>query len=70
MVGISSIVVTSPQIWIGPYFREFEINEGDEVLLVAEVKPRDATDKTVEWASANPSIAMVNQSGLVVGALF
>lgn len=66
-IPVSSIVVTSPQIWIGPYFREFEINEGDEVLLVAEVKPRDATDKTVEWASANPSIAMVNQSGLVVG---
>ena len=66
-IPVSSIVVTSPQIGIDPYFREFKIKEGDEVLLVAEVKPRDATDKTVEWVSANPSIAMVNQSGIVIG---
>lgn len=66
-IPVSSINVTSPQIYISDISRNFKITEGDKVLLVAEVKPRDATAKTVEWVSANPSIAMVNQSGLVVG---
>ena len=67
LIPVSSIEVTSPQFYVDYSGLGFTINVGDEVLLVAEVKPRDATDKTVEWSSADPSVAVVNQSGLLVG---
>lgn len=39
---------------------------GEPFKLVAEVKPDNATDKTIEWKSSNTSIAMVNENGMVV----
>ena len=41
--------------------------EGESHQLTATVKPNDATDKTVVWSSDAPTIATVDQVGLVTG---
>ena len=38
-----------------------ELIEGESLSLVATVKPDDATDKMVSWASLNPNIATVSE---------
>ena len=40
---------------------------GGTLRLDADVKPCNATDKSVEWNSSNTSVATVNSSGLVTG---
>ncbi len=42
-----------------------EIIEGETIQLTATVKPDDATDKTVEWASSKQSVATITDKGLV-----
>ena len=44
---------------------ELSIFVGDTFLLEATVSPADATDKTLSWRSDNPSLATVDQNGLV-----
>ena len=39
--------------------------EGEEVQLVVEILPEDATDKTLEWESSDENVATVDASGLV-----
>lgn len=41
------------------------LKPGDTATLVATVAPDDADDKTVTWASDNPEVATVSQSGVV-----
>lgn len=38
---------------------------GSDVILSAEVKPDDATDKTIIWSSDNDDVATVSDKGLV-----
>ena len=38
---------------------------GEEITLVATVKPDDATDKSVEWSSSNKEVCSVDNSGKV-----
>ena len=45
--------------------KTLEMTEGDEVTLTATVKPDDATDKTVTWASDKTSVATVDENGKV-----
>lgn len=40
---------------------------GDEVKLVANVLPADATDKRVTWESSNENVATVSATGAVTG---
>ncbi|MEM6766870.1 MAG: Ig-like domain-containing protein [Bacteroidota bacterium] len=44
---------------------KFELSSGDTFTLVADILPFDATDKSVIWESINPSIASINNEGLV-----
>lgn len=41
--------------------------KGSSAALTANVSPRNATDKTVNWASSNPNVATVDQNGRVTG---
>ena len=43
----------------------YELYEGEAVQLTATVGPKDATDKIVVWSSDNPTVASVDQAGLV-----
>ena len=42
-----------------------DLQEGETAQLIATVIPSDATDKNVVWNSDTPSVATVDQSGLV-----
>ena len=42
---------------------ELNITEGDNAVLVATVKPMDATDKTLVWTSSDDSVATVSTTG-------
>ena len=44
---------------------KLELTEGDSDILVATVKPDDATDKTVTWVSSDESIVTVDDGGTV-----
>lgn len=41
------------------------LTKGSVAVLTATVSPDDATDKTVQWSSTNPSVATVDQDGRV-----
>ena len=41
------------------------LNTGETLTLTATVKPDNATNKTVTWSSSNPTIAAVDQNGIV-----
>lgn len=56
------IPVTS--ITLNSYAKTLE--EGQSFQLTATLLPVDADDKTVRWASDNPAVATVSDSGLVV----
>ena len=41
------------------------LTEGETGTITATVKPDNATNKTVTWSSSNPTIAAVDQNGIV-----
>lgn len=45
---------------------EFEMVVGEEIFLRANIKPANATDKTISWRSAKPTIATVDATGKVI----
>lgn len=44
---------------------ELELEEGGYSVLIATVKPDDATDKGVTWTSLDETVATVDQTGMV-----
>lgn len=46
---------------------ESTLTVGGTEQLIGTIAPQDATDKKVNWSSAQPSIATVSSSGLVTG---
>ena len=54
-----------PVVTVSLNSTSLKLYEGDVAQLTATVKPKDATDQTVVWSSDAPSIATVDQSGLV-----
>ena len=46
---------------------DITIDEGSSYQLVAEVLPKNATNKTIAWSSENSYIASVDTNGLVTG---
>src|SRR5690606_13113739 len=43
------------------------IFEAEDITLLVNILPVNATYKTLKWSSSNPSIANVSQSGEIVG---
>lgn len=58
IIPVSGITLDQPSI---------TLTKGETKALVATVSPDDATDKTVSWSSNNPSIASVDNYGIVTG---
>ena len=56
-----------PVVTVSLSSTSLKLYDGDTYQLTATVKPKDATDKTVVWSSDMPSVATVDQSGLVTG---
>lgn len=54
-----------PVVTVSLNSTSLKLYEGDVAQLTATVKPKDATDQTVVWSSDSPSIATVDQLGLV-----
>ena len=48
-------------------FEKYKLGIGGVVELVANVKPKDATNQTVKFESSKPSIATVSSDGIVGG---
>ncbi|MBQ7646338.1 MAG: Ig-like domain-containing protein [Clostridia bacterium] len=43
-----------------------DIKVGDTIILSADILPKDATDKTIEWSSSDRSVATVDERGKVI----
>ena len=57
-IPVSSIVLDKTSL---------SLAKGSSETLKATISPRNATDKTVNWASSNPNVASVDQNGRVTG---
>ena len=55
-VAVSSVTVSSAKSYL---------EKGSTLVLEATVKPDNATNKTVTWASSNTSVATVSSTGQV-----
>lgn len=47
--------------------KKLAIKDGDKKTLKADILPTNATNKTIEWSSSEPSVATVSSKGLVTG---
>ena len=56
-----------PVVTVSLSSTSLKLYDGDTYQLTATVKPKDATDNTVVWSSDMPSVATVDQTGLVTG---
>ncbi len=61
IVGIDPVLATG--IEVNP--TATTILEGQTLQLTATVLPEETTNKAVAWASSNPTVAMVDENGLV-----
>lgn len=62
---IKITVVKTPVERIALDKTDLSLKRGESEQLTASVYPETATNKTVTWSSENPSVATVEQSGLV-----
>lgn len=48
-------------------YNYLEVEKNETAIIIANVEPNDATDKTVVWFSSNTAVATVDQDGNVKG---
>ena len=63
MVSVKKAVVAVTAVVLNK--ESLSLQKGESEVLIATVKPDDATDKTVTWSSMDSSIADVEQNGKV-----
>lgn len=61
------VTVTVPVSSISLDKTSLELKMGETFQLTARVNPEDATNKSLTWSINKPSVATVNQDGLVTG---
>ena len=69
-ITVAIVEPTSITINEGSWWTTIDMVEGDTLRLTATVSPVNATDKTVTWSSGNPSVATVDQTGLVTAVAY
>ena len=57
-IPVSTVIISTSSL---------KLYEGNVAQLTTKLRPSDATDATVTWSSDTPSVATVDQSGLVTG---
>lgn len=65
--AICTVIVTEAVSGLTLNSREITIDVGEQYLLKATVKPSDAVNTAVTFESADPSIATVDEKGLITG---
>ena len=60
---VISVIIPVKSVKISKYNLSLEAGQGE--TLTAEITPKDATDKTVTWASSNENVATVSDNGEV-----
>ena len=60
-----TVTVGTPVTGISLSLSAASLETGKTLSLVASVTPEDATNKQVKWTSSDPSVASVNEAGLV-----
>ena len=61
------VVVTQAVTGITLNVNEQTIDKGEKFLIIPNVEPIDATDKTVTYTSSDPEVATVSDNGIVTG---
>ncbi|MGC5326597.1 Ig-like domain-containing protein [Brevibacillus sp. SYSU BS000544] len=63
--AIVNVVTPVTAITLSPTQKTLRINE--QFKLIASVVPENATNKAINWSSSNPSVATVDENGVVTG---
>lgn len=66
-VAQCEVTVLQPVTELTLDYSSYNFYEGTTIQLSASVSPSNASDKTIKWSSSNPSVATVDQKGLVKG---
>lgn len=66
-VAQCEVTVLQPVTELSLDYSSYDFYEGTSIQLSASVGPSNASDKTIKWTSSNPSVATVDQHGLVKG---
>ena len=65
--AICAVTVIQPVVSITLNENSINLNPGMQFELVAMINPDDASNKELEWKSADESVAIVDQNGVVTG---
>ena len=66
-VAQCEVTVLQPVTEMSINYSGYDFYEGSSIQLSATVAPDNASDKTLRWSSSDPSVATVDQNGLVKG---
>ncbi|MGN1112127.1 MAG: Ig domain-containing protein, partial [Acutalibacteraceae bacterium] len=66
-VAKCKVKVLQPVTEMSINYSGYDFYEGSSIQLTATVSPDNATDKKLTWSSSDPSVATVDQKGLVKG---